>query len=517
MHVLGVQVEPPFMRFALIERSRRGVEILCLKSATLADPGDVKQLYIASFQGQVVSGLSAKNLLIRSLEMKGGGHRHLEEVVAFQSEATTHFEPSDVLSVPHIIKQGPEKTEALLFTAPREAIRDHLLELEKWDLNPDLVSAVPLALVRYVQWKIPALTDAFLVDLGSSEWTCVWMEKGHLKKSHAIAGGIEILLSALWEDRKKILFQKEVEGFAKQIDLLQLKGHLNPHLSAHLNEMRQDLAKIIYSMHRISGAKPILFTGRVDAFGHLRDYLIERFKDSISGECNQAIPLEEQKYAIPIGLALEHGSNSLQLRREEFFPQKNWKRAGLFSLCLVIASLLLAGGLFSTGNLIAQRRKTEMIGSLQSLLDRWDSSLKQTIFSNSGDEGEILDRWSRAVASNSKEYPFILAAPKVSDAFLWLNNHPLLQSMKKDNDPLEILSLRYQLLKFPKVDAPQEPYLAKVELEFKAKSPLNARKFHEALLKGDELIDSSLEVNWEALNDLYRVSFYLKNRSPHVP
>ena len=89
--------------------------------------------------------------------------------------------------------------------------------------------------------------------------------------------------------------------------------------------------------------------------------------------------------------------------------------------------------------------------------------------------------------------------------------------MKKEQDPIEILSLRYQLLKFPKLDASQEPYQAKVEIEFKVKSPLNARKFHEALLKGDERVDPSLEVNWEALNDLYRVSFYLKNRSPHVP
>ncbi len=47
---------------------------------------------------------------------------------------------------------------------------------------------------------------------------------------------------------------------------------------------------------------------------------------------------------------------------------------------------------------------------------------------------------------------------------------------------------------------------------------MNARRFHEALLKGDEIVDSAGEVNWEAFNDSYRVSFFLKHtKSPYVP
>ena len=326
MQVLGIQIDKPFLRAALIKKNRKGAEILCLKSAPISDPDDVKLLYNSSFKGKTVSALSAKHLMVRSVEVKISGNRHLEEVIAFQSEATSHFDASDVLSVPYFLKQRGDNAEALLFTTPREAIREHLLELAHLKLDPDYVSAVPLALIRYVQWKIPALADAFVIDLGSSEWTCVWMEKGELKKSHSLDGGIESLLSSLWEDRRKILLQKEVEGFAKQLDVLQLKPNLNPHLSSRLNEMRMDLAKIIFSFHRASGSRPILFTGRTDAFIHIREWLIDCFKDSVCGECNRAIPSEELKYAVPIGMALEGTAHSLQLRREEFFPKKIGER-----------------------------------------------------------------------------------------------------------------------------------------------------------------------------------------------
>ena len=59
-----------------------------------------------------------------------------------------------------------------------------------------------------------------------------------IQRSHSIPGGIESLLSALWEDRKKILLQKEIEGIAKQIDLLQLKPHLTPHIAEKVKRVQ---------------------------------------------------------------------------------------------------------------------------------------------------------------------------------------------------------------------------------------------------------------------------------------
>ena len=520
MLILGIHLDPPYVLAALIQKNRKGVEIRALRASFLYEPDNVKQLYIASgepkkarffdailpyFKGRVASGISAKDFLIRSIELKIANHRHIEEAIAFQSEATTHFNPKEIITIPLLQKKEKGITEALLFTAPRAALQNHLIELEKLEIDPDRVSVAPEALCQFVRWKFPHLADAFILDLGSHEWTCAWMEKGQLKKAHAISGGIESLLSALLEDRKKILLKKEIEGAAKQIDLLLLKPGLNPHLTQKLNELRQELSKVHFSFQRGAEKKAIVLTGRTNAFIHLSEFLFD------SSESPLPLSLEEQKFAPALGLALaEANSHPLQFRREEFFPRKNWRWLGFYALSLLTASFLLSSTLFYLGRRSIQSRKEEMLNSLKPSLQ------KRKLPTEIGGVEEKIDRWISTVETNNKEYPYILQAPKVSEILSWLSSHPLLEEFKKEGDPIELKEIKYQLVKFPKIGSPKESYLAKVEIEFRFKNAMNARKFHEAIREGDDRVDPNLEITWDALHDGYRSSFFLKNRSPHA-
>jgi hypothetical protein len=518
MQRIGIQIDRPFIRIALLQKQKNRLEICLLKSALFTEMGHVKQLYSPKFKGSVVSGLPTKEVFIRSVELKITDNRHLKEALNFHYEATSHFNPAEMLSISHCLKKHNGEIEALLFTTPKEALKSHLLELEKMGVSPDRVSTHSMALVQYLQWKAPSLENAFLVDLGFHEWTCVLMEKGRLKKAYALSQGMEALFSSLWEDRKKILLPKEIEGAAKQIDLLQLKSHFNPHLSSKLNEMKQELTKIIFSFHRIANQQPLIFTGNIDGFGHLSEFLTENFKEAIVNQHNFSLPIEEQKYAIPIGLALEQGSDSLQFLQQEFFPKKNWHRTGFYSLVLGTSSLLLTLIILLIGLGGIQSRKSKMVRSLETTLDQWDPELKQIVFSENADEETILSRWISTVTKYNKEYPYILQAPKVHEVLLWLSHHPFLNEIRQEGDSIDIQEVHYQLLEYPNINAPQENYQAKVELEFKVQNPINARKFHELLLKGDALVDASAGIHWEMLNDDgYRTSFFLKNRIPHVP
>lgn len=484
MYVLGVHLDSPFVRTALLKQGRGGIEI-----RSLSDTPNVKQLYT---EWRIVSGLSAKDFLIRPMRLKVSSGRHVEEAIAFQSEAISNFDPADILCIPQIQKRDKEGVEALLFTVPREGLKKHLEELAGLAIDPDRVSTVPSALCHFVRWKFPKLLDAFIIHLGSTETSCTLMEDGQLKKAHAIGGGVEKLLSALFEDRKKILLKKEIEGAAKQIDLLLLKSGLNPHLTANLNELRQEIGKAFYSFCR-EAKREVIFTGRLDAFIHLQEFLME------SG--NWPLTVEEQKFAVPIGLGLEQISKTkpLQLRREEFFPQKNWARMGTYALILLIGSILLSGAIFGLGMRSSGMRKGEMFHSLGVCNE------------------EQIDSWITSIEKNNKEYPYILQTPKVIEMLAWLSSHPLLEELKKEGDPIEIQEIHYQLVTFPTTDSPKEPYLAKVDLEFQFKSPMNGRKFHEALRKGDEQVNPNLEISWDVLENGYRATFFLKNRSPHVP
>lgn len=517
MQVIGIQVDGNFARAAFLQKKRGKIKLCTLKSASLSDASSVKQLYLSPFKGNIVSGLPIKDTLTRFIELKISDTKHFQEALKFHADATTHFNPAEIISIPFVSKKNNGNTQTLLFTTARASLRAHLLEMQKLGIDPDRVSAHSMALVSYMQWRVPSLQNAFLIDLGYNEWTCSFMERGKLKKAHSLPNGTEGLLTSLWEDRKKILLAKEVEGVAKQIDLLQLKSHFNPHLSIKINEMRQELTKIIFSFHRISGQQPVVFLGQIDAFGHLPEFLTESFKEAAVEHPPIPLPIEEKKFAIPIGLGLEHIHHSLQFLQREFFPKKNWRRTGLYSLLLFASSIFLSFMLifFCTNSI--ESRKSKMIQSLHNTLEQWAPELKQSIFSENTAQENILNHWISTVSKHNKEYPYLVQAPKMYEVLNWLNQHPFLKQALDEKESIHIEEIHYQLVEYPTIESPQEPYLAKVELEFKTSSPMNARKFHELLLKGDAMVDPSLGIQWEMLNEGYRTSFFLKNRTPYVP
>lgn len=501
MLILGIHIDSPYIRLAILRKGRSGVEIRTLQTTPfLPTESNVKPLYTAlgieNFNGRIASGIESKDFFVRSIELKMARSRHIEEAIAFQSEATSHFKPEDVLTVPLIQKKEKGSTKALLVTASREAISKHLKDLEQMQIDPDGVSGSPFGLYHFFKWRFPKTSNALVIDLGSSETTCILVENGELKKTHAILGGVESLLGGLLEDRKKILLKKEIEGAAKQIDLLLLKSGLNPNLSAKLHELRQEIAKVQYCF--CLGKIPVIFTGRTDAFIHLREFLVDL------GEEERSLSVEEQKHAISIGLALEQmHPEPLQFRLGPFFARKNWKKLGLYALSLITASCLAAAAILGFGMHASHLSKLEMMHSLNLVQE--------------GKGYQSIDQWISAIEANHKEYPYILQAPRVSEFLAWLSSHPFLKQLEHEGDPIDLKEMRYQLMQYPKADSPKEPYLVKVELNFSFKNAMTARRFHEYLRLGDDLINPKLETTWDVMNDGYRTSFFLKNRSPYVP
>src|SRR5207247_1301808 len=161
----------------------------------------------------------------------------------------SHLDEKEVLTVAHMI----DPMTAQLFTASRAGLKELLQRLQ---IDPDLVTASPVALVHFLKWKMPHVQDAFIVDLASDEWTCVCME-----------------------NRKKIVNPKEISSIAKQIDLLQMKAGVNSQLADQMIAMRKELARVIYSFSATFGQKPLFFTGRVDAFAQLPEFLEEAIQD----------------------------------------------------------------------------------------------------------------------------------------------------------------------------------------------------------------------------------------------
>jgi hypothetical protein len=507
MEILGVHFDRPYVRCAALEIRGNKRAIQCLKSLT---PDNVKQLYIADWKGPITTGLST---LVRHLDFKITSLKQIEQGLPFQIETLSHLGVEELVyaTQTRLYEAGAEST---VFLTSKESLKELLQKWTDLFVEPDIVTASPEALVRFSQFKYPELLSAFLVDLGSQEWTCVWMEQGRVKKSFTIQNGIEALLSALCEDRKKSLFPKEVQGVAKQIDLLQLK---NSKLSERLIEARNKLSSVLFSFQQAGGIKPVLFTGRTDAFGNLSPYLLETNPDLSPFEPPLPLPLEEASCAMAIGFALAGSAKEtrkVQFLKGEFTPKKTWRKAGYWGIGLTFLSLFMSAALVYGGNRHFRGIRQEMADSLKKTIERADPTLGASLFAG-GIEGGI-SRAFQTIQKYDIESPYLLSAPTVSEVIAWISSHPLLEALGAGEDPLEVVHLNYQLTSFPRIESLRDPYTAKVELEFRVKSPMSARKFHEALLQGDALVDPNQEISWESLSNSYRTSFYLKNRQPYV-
>lgn len=510
MRTLGLFLDPPYISFAIMEKKGKKTQILSLKAGLPATPEIVKQLYIDASAQSTSTAIPA---LFRTLHFKISSPKQIFQILPFQVESLTCLNPQEIAyTADHeFTKTG---TESTIFITSKKAIQQSLEEWQTYSFTPDRVGSTFSSLIQFCKEMAPDLKTAFLIDLGSKAMTCLWMEEGKIKKGFTIEQGVESILAALWEDQKKVLFQKEVENVASQMDLLQMKPEPYPHLVKQLDNAKNSIVQVLTSFQTIGGIQPIFFTGRIDAFIHFREYLLsQNQKTAVSEFClyEPSLSLGEQKCAMAIGCALEQ---KIQFLKGEFTPTRVWQKAGKWGTFLLSASFLFTILACFLGYTKLHRHQEKVGKNFKSLIEQADPKFANTFFLNNLEEG--IEQAALAIQKYDKETPYILQAPTVSEVLAWISSHPLIEALKNTSEPIEIVGLKYQLVSFPHIEAMREPYRAKLDLEFSVTSPMNARKFHEALLQDEEMVNTNDELTWESSESSYHTSFFLKNRTSHV-
>jgi type IV pilus assembly protein PilM len=218
-----------------------------------------------------------------------------------------------------------------------------------------------------------------------------------------------------------------------------------------------------------------------------------------------------QSYALPIGLSLHaliEDDHRIQFRQGKWVPvhqqQRKKRLASLYgALCIALSCII---GI--SGQVIFKAKERILVEKLHALLP--PGMIQEELLSAEEIRNQIW-KWEKSLSPQKLSFPFLPTTPSVSDVLAWLSTHPVLTAAdggKKEG--FEIKSLRYQMYKYPKLGESKDLYQAKVDLEFTANSPRLAREFHDALLKGDSIVDSKREIKWNAQNNAYFTSFELK-------
>lgn len=505
MRICGLHFDAPYLSLASLEMRGKKPVVLSLRPMVLVNPDNVKQFYIPKSVNLTSVAMPA---LLRRLHFKISSAKQIEKILPFQVESLTSMNLEKIVYTT-ILRPQKSETDATVYLTSKDRLKKKLEELNAYSIAPDRAVAAFAALAKFSKHFLPDLSSTFVVDLGSQEWSCIWIENHEIKKGFTIDQGIESILSALWEDLKKVVFQKEVERTCCQMDLLQLNHLQHPHLAEKLEEARNALANVLHSFQKESGPKPIVFTGRTDAFIHLCQYLVQPMPE-LSLVSNETISIDEQKCAIAIGSAIEEET---QFLTGEYTPKKTWERAGTWALSLLLLSLSLTTGMFFYGRAKLQSEKETLAGSFQQLLQGSDRKLSESLFLNNIEQG--IEEAALAIQKYDKETPYILQSPNVTEVLAWLSSHPLIMALQETEDPIKIQNVKYQLTSYPHIDAMRDGYSAKVDLEFSVNSPMSARKFHEALLQ-EEFINGKEELTWESSGNVYQTSFVLKNKAFNV-
>lgn len=468
MFTIGLSLEEGAFRIAVVKKEKKRIAVESLHEFPYGSES-VKLFYnLPPFhtgkEVEIVSGLSSADVFIRKLHLPLRDKRKIIAALPFQLESLIPFSNENPIVCPLLKPLGKQMTSVTVIATAQGHLSSHLAILKGIDIEPDTVSCHPMALGRFARWKF------------SKEHRILCFDIRNKRISSAVFEGNELLLSQAISFDENENVSLELEKFSI---FLKQKGV-------------------------IDDETPWIMTGEAT------DSLIEILSRFFPGRKLEIPEKDLTQYAICIGLALDtipKDGTGVQFCQNEFTPEHTFhlrrkKTLQYLGFCLGAALAMLIGGSFALNN-----KQRILNKNLRDYLS--SSSLKEASFAPNQIQ-EKLHEWENSLKGQKTSFPLLPNVPKVSDVLAWISTHPAFATEDgEQKEGMEIKMLHYSLMKYPKIGETSSPYVAQVEIEFNSLAPRTARDFHDALLKGDQIVNAKKEVKWQAQNQTYYTSFEL--------
>lgn len=454
MFFLAIHSDQNVQKCALIRKAKNQLYIEHLRTI----PIDVKPLYILrpilyGKSYELVTGLETQDLLLRTLTLKLKSKREILSVLPFQVENLFPHTKEDLLILPTLYPRKQEgETEVFLLASTKTTLDKHLQTLAPLDVDPDIVSCVPLALFRFARHFLPEYPSLCLHHLGKTQSTFAIIKEGKLQAAHTQNFGADDLCT-------------EGGRYAEEME----------RTIAYLQKKNPDIHHLL-CVGSSKGAEKLL----------------PLFSPHFSILDVKTAELKE--YAVPIGLCLDAAigdTQSGQFRLKEMSSKKKTEKRKKQQIGTLVSALCFSLLLFFMGN-------GELSKKEQTILRAVDAP-PHTSLSSFTQQLELS-------LSDAKPTVPLFRAPKVNEVLYWLSTHPHL------SEKCSIERISYTLTSPPKLGSKIHSSQAKIELEFSSSDPQMARSFHQALLKDKQMIDQKTDLKWTNDHGVYKVCFLLKNR-----
>jgi len=486
MQSIGISFDGNEINIAILSKNNDLIHLQTLNIQENSTSSYVKDLNKNKDKKIISTCLDCQDVLIRTAFVDIKKSFFLKKIVKFQNDLISTIDPSSRLSC--FIKQN---SYIKFFITTKNILKRHLNNLKKFNIDPDYVTCIKLALCHFANHYFHVKT-AFLIHIGLHKTFCIFMNDQLPEKFFVIKIGAIKLCGLNNNDYKK----------AKKIDLSLIKTDNN-----YCLEFKKSIENVCKSLAKDQEKKyPMIITGNTENLLNIENFLLnEKISEVMQSTTINKNPLIKN-HAINIGLAIHSNSknNKIQFRQNEFTPSKTIEKYRNNVFLFVFLSIFCCFLMHFGSNYFFIKKEKKLYERLKKLeIFEKNGSNIDKITKNTGFYNDLED-FDAYLGSQIKNFPYFLKVPNVNQTLSWLNTHENLKQA-------EIIFFNYSLDEYPNVFSKNNPYVAKVELEFKTKTPAIARSFYDSLLKGEGYANPNLEITWEVENNSYKTSFYLKD------
>ncbi len=548
---LGLELDSFALHVAAVSLNRNGVVIDALMDLPLESrfilETDVKPLYTEEEQKElhslaashlIVTSLPTVDIIIRPLELALKKEKEIDAVLNFQAEPLLPYPIENGIIDRIILAKNKEGSRLAVLAARKDHIEAHLNQWKSLEIEPEVITADPVALTAFGLYFSPATPTYFGIYLGYTHSFCTLVIDGKLIASQAVAHGLNDLIIAI-DGAANLGVQAAYASLmasASQESTKEMLEIIQPHLDVwNMAVMRTVLS--LAKQAKGFEINHILLTGPGSVFTALTNAIATSLnKAPIACEATLGNYTEQQlcSFALPIGAALSAlptFSDQINFRKPPLAFPNPWKRmkiplATYIGLCLALTcALFLFGKAYIHHQQIAVKQDyLNLLSILHKTHDEFEKEhhLKGGSSENGVDsltDDEIEERLNiieKEIAAIPQLFPLQPNVPLVSDVLAWLSTYPSFQPLQEggsDQNTMKIESLSYMMVKRPDPTKKQEKYQVKAELELSSPTPKMAREFHDSLIEPNDFVDAKSEIKWSASRDRYRTSFFLKDKT----
>lgn len=457
---MGIEVTGSSVRVAQLRKKGKKWDILSLKTIENSEiEGGASKLLN---QAITLSSLNSKETLVRPCELPIAKTKNLIAALDFYAEPLLPYPKENGIIQIQISEQTKQATKLSLFSVKKEHLNNHLENLKKLNIEPEIVTSKALALAAFSTLLPQSHAPLLLIHESDEEISFVLTAKG-------------IVLGLRSIDRKnnfKIEIQKVLLSFASS-------NKNNHDTLIYYFGTNSDLKETIQT---ISG-KTVLFPSTPLIKEKLGDLSI---------------------YGLAIGTAM--ASQLANFRQKEFAYSNRFKHLKKPFLVFSLLASLFTGSLYLLEKSFINFKKNGLDLDYSALMKIEEKNV-QTL-KNPSEYLAELNNLEKEIRSRPDTFPLLPQVPKVKEVLGWLVS-------LQESEGVVYESFNYQLIKSPDFSKKNEKYKVKVDLEISTPNGNAAKSFQEALKHPNHLIDTAEEIVWVPLKGKYKASFFLKDKTQY--